>query len=177
MDAPFDYDEVVAYAGLEYVQHLQRDGMSCMAYDDVKKKLPGFYLAEEECIWMKAGIINFRACDNHYHCDDCAFDKAMKIAMGGNPASEKEQVPCRDTLKAEDSHGNEITPCIHFLSGRINTPFECAENYECYHCAVHKRRGEKKSLNRQAEWQTVLSRCFRVSPCQMNTIITLVIPG
>ncbi len=152
VDAPFDYDEVVAYAGLEYVQNLQRDGMSCMAYDDVKKKLPGFYLAEEECIWMKAGIINFRVCDNHYNCDDCDFDKAMKIAMGGNPASEMGRFPVKAQRESED-HTEIDSPCIHFLSGRINTPFECGENYECYQCAVHKRRGEKKAVMPATEGQ------------------------
>jgi glycine cleavage system H lipoate-binding protein len=42
--------------------------------------------------------------------------------------------------------GAPAHPCIHFLRGGIETPVECSENYECYHCAVHKKHGKKSQL-------------------------------
>ena len=33
-----------------------------------KKRVMGFQVVEDECIWMKAGIVNFRLCDNAYNC-------------------------------------------------------------------------------------------------------------
>ena len=33
---------------------------------DRKNKVVGFQVVEDECIWMKAGVVNFRTCDNAY---------------------------------------------------------------------------------------------------------------
>ena len=40
-----------------------------------KTRIKGFQVLENECIWMKAGVINFKTCDQAYDCNDCAFDK------------------------------------------------------------------------------------------------------
>ncbi|MEJ2477650.1 MAG: hypothetical protein P8Y40_09160 [Desulfobacterales bacterium] len=47
-----------------------------------KKRVIGFQVLEYECIWMKAGIVNFRVCDNAYDCNSCPFDKGIRRAMG-----------------------------------------------------------------------------------------------
>ncbi|MBW1751697.1 MAG: hypothetical protein JRJ46_01030, partial [Deltaproteobacteria bacterium] len=36
LDQPFDYKEVAAVAGSEYVRNLQRDGMSFIFYEELK---------------------------------------------------------------------------------------------------------------------------------------------
>ena len=81
IDQPFDYEEVVSITGHEYVQNLHHDGVAVPFYEEVKKNTAGFRLLEEECVWMKAGIINFRLCDNEYDCYHCAFDHSMRHAM------------------------------------------------------------------------------------------------
>jgi len=45
------------------------------------KKIQGFNILEDECIWMKAGVINFRLCDNAFDCTNCPFDTAMTRAI------------------------------------------------------------------------------------------------
>ncbi len=47
-----------------------------------QKRVIGFQVVEDECIWMKAGVVNFRACDNAYDCNSCPFDKGIRRAMG-----------------------------------------------------------------------------------------------
>ena len=47
-----------------------------------QKRLIGFQVVENECIWMKAGVVNFRICDNAYDCNSCPFDKGIRRAMG-----------------------------------------------------------------------------------------------
>ncbi len=37
IDQPFDYDEVMAVTGPEYIQHMDRDGFAFMPYDELKK--------------------------------------------------------------------------------------------------------------------------------------------
>jgi len=40
IDQPFDYDEVVAITGPEYVQHMDRDGFAYLPYEELKKVNP-----------------------------------------------------------------------------------------------------------------------------------------
>ena len=36
-----------------------------------------FSMSENQCIWMKAGVVNFKICENAFDCTSCAFDKAI----------------------------------------------------------------------------------------------------
>lgn len=100
-----------------------------------KRGVKGFQVLENECIWMKAGIVNFRLCDNVYDCYNCPFDKSMRIAMG----KKYSDLPDRERAAWQSSmHGRydgEALPCRHALTGRIDAPKICTQNYECYHCA------------------------------------------
>jgi len=105
-------------------------------YQQVKKPhLTGFQVVEDECIWMKAGIINFRFCDNAYDCHNCPFDKGMQRTMrrGDPKAGQIQESGWAEQLKAR-YQGSE-RPCRHALTGRIEAPKICPLNYECYHCA------------------------------------------
>ena len=99
-----------------------------------KKKVIGFQVLENECIWMKAGVVNFRLCDRAYDCNNCSFDKGMRRAMGLKESSgaENESPAWVEYLK-QKYHGSS-RPCRHALTGRINAPKICTLNYECYHC-------------------------------------------
>ena len=39
---------------------------------------------EERCIWMEAGVIDYKLCNNYFNCHTCAFDKAMKETADRN---------------------------------------------------------------------------------------------
>jgi len=98
-----------------------------------KKKVVGFQVLEDECIWMKAGVVNFRLCDNAYDCFTCGFDKGMRRAMGVKaPPEKKKEEPAWMTHMRRLP--GESRQCRHFLTGRIESPKICPMNYECYHC-------------------------------------------
>ena len=48
IDMPFDYEEVAAITGPEYVQYLERDGYAFMPYEQLKKNAARFLAAEPE---------------------------------------------------------------------------------------------------------------------------------
>lgn len=48
IDMPFDYEEVAAITGPEYVQYLDRDGYSFLPYDQLKKNAARFLATEPE---------------------------------------------------------------------------------------------------------------------------------
>lgn len=107
------------------------------AFKDVKtekKRVQGFHVLENECVWMKAGVVNFRICDNDYDCYNCPFDKGMRKTMGLETSTEKiEGQPAWVGYLKKNFHGAS-RPCRHSLTGRVNAPKICTQNYECYHC-------------------------------------------
>ena len=50
-----------------------------------KSRLKGLKIVQDECIWMKAGVVNFRLCDSNYDCINCNFDKSMAKIPGDVP--------------------------------------------------------------------------------------------
>ncbi|MCP4667205.1 MAG: glycine cleavage system protein H [Deltaproteobacteria bacterium] len=99
-----------------------------------KKGVKGFQVLEEECIWMKAGVVNFRLCDHAYDCYHCPFDTGMRKAMNlESPADAKEPEPAWVAYLKKTYHGAS-RPCRHALTGRVDAPKICTLNYECYHC-------------------------------------------
>ncbi len=105
--------------------------------------IAGFQVIENECIWMKAGVVNFRLCDNAYDCFNCPFDKGMRKAMEkehpGTPAKERE--PGWVQYMKEHYRGAS-RPCRHYLTGHIEAPKICPWNYECYHCPYDQMMDE-----------------------------------
>ena len=137
-DQPFDYDEVASATDPDYVRDINRDGLAFVPYEDVKKNIPGYYLSEDTCVWMRAGIINFRRCDYDFDCYNCPFDQAMKTAIGEKIALEKTQRAESWVNHVKTKYKAAAPPCIHYLSGLISSPEECSGNYLCYQCSVHK---------------------------------------
>jgi glycine cleavage system H lipoate-binding protein len=138
IDQPFAYDEVVSVTGPEYVNHLCRSDMTVLPYEELKKNAPGFYLSEDQCIWMRAGIINFRLCDGEHDCHNCPFDQAMRIAMGRTSPVPREGQQEGWTARMKRAYKIRDMPCIHFKRGRVASPEVCPVKYACRHCDVHR---------------------------------------
>jgi glycine cleavage system H lipoate-binding protein len=145
-DQPFDYDEVASTTDPDYVRHMNRDGLACTPYEEVKKNIPGYYLSENKCVWMRAGIINFKLCDYDYDCYHCPFDQAMKNAIGEKKAPKRKDRTAAWSKHVKTKYKVAATPCIHFLSGRISSPEDCSGNYLCHHCSVHELLDKKRHM-------------------------------
>ena len=85
-----------------------------------------FSVTDNQCIWMKAGIVNLKLCDNAYDCLSCPFDKAMvrSLERKGDGAG------WRDLMRTRDLHQRE---CRHMLTGRVQYHY-CANGYRCNVC-------------------------------------------
>lgn len=77
------------------------------------------------CIWMQAGLVNFKDCNNFYDCTTCKFDLGMarKVEKG-------DQASWQDEMRKRP-HMNRI--CRHSLTNRIEKRI-CAYDYECSKC-------------------------------------------
>jgi glycine cleavage system H lipoate-binding protein len=80
---------------------------------------------------MKAGVVNYKLCDNAYDCLSCAFDKAMtKTGRHGSWRKAMTHLPYTQR------------ECRHMLTGRVEYRF-CANNYQCHMCEFDQGLEEK----------------------------------
>ncbi|MCG6892720.1 MAG: glycine cleavage system protein H [Desulfobacteraceae bacterium] len=107
-----------------------------------RKTVKGFQVVDEPCIWMKAGVVNYRNCDNHYDCNTCAFDKALRRAMGAGLGSDTRDLAPQWVAHLRQQYDGASRPCRHALTGRVQAPKICTMNYECYHCTFDQMLDE-----------------------------------
>jgi glycine cleavage system H lipoate-binding protein len=124
----------------------EKGGVS-MTRHSRNKKLVGFQVLEDECIWMKAGVVNFRKCDNDYDCATCPFDRAMRRSMQKRPYGREggSGKSFADELKRR--YPGASRPCRHALTGRVDAPKICTNNYECEHCAYDQMLDDMDLIN------------------------------
>jgi glycine cleavage system H lipoate-binding protein len=81
--------------------------------------------AAAPCLWMQAGVVKFKSCDNYYDCTSCKYDHAMnqKVAKG-------KQISWQQAMKRRPDLDRV---CRHSLTGRIEKRM-CAYDYECGRC-------------------------------------------
>jgi len=83
--------------------------------------------SENHCVWMKAGVINFKTCENAFDCTSCAFDKEISRKPAQKPTA---QVSWREAMQQPHLHKE----CRHMLTGRVLFKL-CSHNYACKDCA------------------------------------------
>jgi glycine cleavage system H lipoate-binding protein len=81
--------------------------------------------AANPCLWMQAGVVKFKNCDNYYDCTSCKYDHAMdlKVAKG-------KQISWQEAMKKRPDLDRI---CRHSLTSRIDKRM-CAYDYECGKC-------------------------------------------
>lgn len=48
---------------------------------------------DSPCIWMDAGLVNFKLCDRGFQCNTCPFNKAMEASYGNDTLKQKKLTP------------------------------------------------------------------------------------
>lgn len=100
---------------------------------------------KKKCIWMEAGVVSYKLCDNNYDCTSCAYDHGMqrKIARKQEAITELE-----DTIVSEKKVDTAFESwvdkmmklpasqrkCRYMLTGQVNRKI-CPNAYECGNCS------------------------------------------
>jgi glycine cleavage system H lipoate-binding protein len=81
--------------------------------------------AATPCIWMQAGVVRFKTCNNFYDCTTCKYDQGMqaRVAQG-------KQISWQEAMRRRSGLDRV---CRHTLTGRIGHR-SCPYNYECATC-------------------------------------------
>jgi glycine cleavage system H lipoate-binding protein len=77
------------------------------------------------CLWMQAGVVKFKNCDNYYDCTSCKYDNAM-----AQKAAKGKQFTWQAAMRLRPDMDRV---CRHSLTQRIDTRI-CAYDYECGKC-------------------------------------------
>ena len=104
------------------------------------KNTPRNRTVEDACIWMKAGVVDMKICNEGFDCMRCKYDQTMSrlarqnvaiMAGGGTPAGRKGSIiPWQDAMRAKPP---QLRMCRHTMNGRIENR-HCAHNYDCHDC-------------------------------------------
>ena len=96
---------------------------------------------KNHCIWMEAGVIDFKICNNNFDCTSCEFDQAMTATAKRNLALKRagettlgkkgKVIPWHDKMRPRPGL---TQPCRHIQSGRVPANF-CTSNYLCDRCS------------------------------------------
>ncbi len=81
--------------------------------------------AANPCIWMQAGVVEFKSCNNYYDCTTCKYDLGMKMKV-----EKGDQISWQDSMRKRP--GLERI-CRHSLTNRI-AKRACAYDYQCSTC-------------------------------------------
>lgn len=93
-----------------------------------------FSMTENQCVWMKAGVVNFKICENAFDCTSCAFDKVISRKSAQKPTA---LVSWKEVM--QQPHLNK--QCRHMLTGRVIFKL-CSHNFECKDCAYDQQMYE-----------------------------------
>lgn len=77
------------------------------------------------CLWMQAGVVEFKNCNNFYDCTTCKYDLGMLKRVEKN-----QQICWQDAMRKRPSLERI---CRHSLTNRIDKRV-CAYDYECSVC-------------------------------------------
>ncbi len=90
-----------------------------------------FSMADNQCVWAKAGVVNFKICENAFDCTSCAFDKVISSKSVQKPTA---LVSWKEVMR--QPHLNK--QCRHMLTGRVLFKL-CSHDYECKDCAYDQQ--------------------------------------
>ena len=96
---------------------------------------------KKKCVWMEAGVVSYKLCDNNYDCPTCSYDHAMQMKVARTqesaPAKAAEPVAERFTdtwvekmMKLPASRRK----CRYMITGEVNRKI-CPNAYECGTCS------------------------------------------
>jgi glycine cleavage system H lipoate-binding protein len=120
--------------------------MGAMARRESMKIVPP---GKKKCIWMEAGVVSYKLCDNNYDCSTCAYDHAMQVKV----ARQKEAV-LTEAVEAAPERFTETwvermmqlpasrRKCRYMITGEVSRKI-CPNAYECGNCSFDQMMQER----------------------------------
>jgi glycine cleavage system H lipoate-binding protein len=106
---------------------------------------------KKKCIWMEAGVVSYKLCDNNYDCQTCSYDQGMQLKVSRERVNLPAPAPVAEPLP------EQFTPtwveqmmrlpadrrkCRYMLTGEVDRKI-CANAYECGNCSFDQMMQER----------------------------------
>ncbi len=104
---------------------------------------------KRKCIWMEAGVVSFKLCDNNYDCPTCAYDHAMQSRTVETKASQPPLTVETPKERFTQSWVQKMMQlpasrrkCRYMLTGEVSSKI-CPNAYECGNCSFDQMMQER----------------------------------
>ncbi len=96
-----------------------------------------FAPAENRCIWMDAGVVSFKLCNNNFNCLTCNFDKGMykkaQDESSGKVQVKQDKQPTEVWMKKFLALPASQRKCRYMLNGAVAHKI-CPNAFQCGEC-------------------------------------------
>jgi glycine cleavage system H lipoate-binding protein len=102
----------------------------------------------KKCIWMEAGVVSFKLCDNNYDCSTCVYDHAMQTKV------ERQRVGAPEIVEPPGDRVSETwvqrmlrlpasqRKCRYMITGEVSRKI-CPNAYDCGTCSFDQMMQER----------------------------------
>lgn len=96
---------------------------------------------KKKCVWMEAGVVSYKLCDNNFDCSTCVYDQAMQVKVDRQKeslAAASQIEPAEDKFTRTWAEKMLQLPagqrkCRYMLTGEVDRKI-CPNSYECGNC-------------------------------------------
>lgn len=115
---------------------------------------------KKKCVWMEAGVVSYKLCDNNYDCSTCVYDQGMQLKVERQKEASGAAVIEMQSDKFTATWVEKMMrfpasqrKCRYMITGEIGRKI-CPNAYECGNCSFDQIMQER----RQAELLPVRGR-------------------
>ena len=115
---------------------------------------------KKKCVWMEAGVVSYKLCDNNYDCSTCVYDQGMQLKVERQKEASGAAVIEMQSDKFTATWVEKMMQlpasqrkCRYMITGEIGRKI-CPNAYECGSCSFDQIMQER----RQAELLPVRGR-------------------
>lgn len=123
-----------------------------MAYKTPRGSMRIVPAGKRKCIWMEAGVVSFKLCDNNYDCPTCAYDHAMQARVEETRAQQPPLSVKSPKERFTESWVRKMMQlpasrrkCRYMLTGEVSSKI-CPNAYECGNCAFDQMMQERLTV-------------------------------
>lgn len=104
---------------------------------------------KKKCVWMEAGVVSYKLCDNNYDCSTCVYDQGMQLKV----VRQKESAQLATIETSPDKFTQTWVEkmmqlpasqrkCRYMITGEIGRKI-CPNAYECGSCSFDQMMQER----------------------------------
>jgi len=104
---------------------------------------------KKKCVWMEAGVVSYKLCDNHFDCSTCSYDHGMQDKVARHKAAAVLQVVPAAPDKFNETWVEKMMQlpanrrkCRYMITAEIGRKL-CPSAYECGTCSFDQMMQER----------------------------------